>query len=147
LNDIWEVPGKKGGGIWRMIKGRGLGFLMVLGIGVLLLLSLAVSAVLTSLTTYAAHVVPPKAVLLHVADFAGTAIVATLLFAMIFRFLPDVEIAWSDVWAGAVMTAVLFAIGKLAIGFYLGHSSVASSYGLAGSAIVLLLWTYYSALI
>jgi membrane protein len=147
LNKIWEVPPRKEGGFLNLLKSRGLAFLMVLGIGALLLASLAVSAVLTSLTSFAANVVPGKSVLLHLADFAGTVLITTLLFALIYKYLPDVEIAWRDVWVGAVITAVLFAIGKIGIGFYLGHSTVASSYGLAGSVIVVLLWTYYSAMI
>jgi hypothetical protein len=120
---------------------------MVLVIGGLLLASMLVSAILTGFMNFAAGALPGRWILLHLADFAGTVIITTFLFAAIYRFLPDVQISWRDVWVGAVMTAVLFAIGKVGIGIYLGRSSVASSYGLAGSAIVLLLWIYYSSLI
>lgn len=147
LNTIWEVPPRRSKGIVGAIRTRGVAFLVVVGIGLLLLASAVVSAILTNVTTMAASVLPGKSLMLYVADFAGTTIITFALFALLFKVLPDIEIAWRDVWIGAAITALLFAVGKIGIGFYLGRSSVASSYGLAGSVILLLLWAYYSSMI
>jgi membrane protein len=145
LNAIWKVQPKAGRGILGIVRDRFLSFVMVLGSAFLLLVSLLLSAALASLETLTNRL--PESLywvsqLLH----AGVSfILITLLFAMMYKYLPDVKIAWRDVWLGAIITALLFTIGKFAIGLYLGHSSMASSYGVAGSFVVLLVWVYYSA--
>lgn len=145
LNTIWEVKPKEGRGIKGIIKDRVLSFTMVLGIGFLLLVSLVLSAVLAALGSFLNTLMPNMSILMQIANIVISFAVITLLFAMIFKLLPDVEVSWRDMWLGAALTAVLFTIGKLAIGLYLGHSSATSVYGAAGSLVVLLLWVYYSA--
>ena len=120
-------------------------FGLVLGTGFLLLVSLAVSAGLAMVGTFMEHLLPVPAFLLEFVNFLLSFAVITLLFAMIFKVLPDTEVAWGDVWIGAGVTALLFTIGKMLIGLYLGKSSVASTYGAAGSLVVVLVWVYYSA--
>ncbi|MBX3065771.1 MAG: YihY/virulence factor BrkB family protein [Anaerolineae bacterium] len=149
LNTIWNVPPKPGpsglGGILFNLKTQLISFTMVLGTGFLLLVSLVISAVLTALNDYFGARLPIPVAVWQVINFLVSFGVITLLFALIYRVLPDIYIAWSDVWLGAAITALLFTIGKFLIGLYLGHSSVASSYGAAGSLIILLLWINYSA--
>lgn len=145
LNTIWEVEPKPGRGVWGMVKDRFLSFSMVLGMGFLLLVSLALSAAIAAMGSYFEHLVPDAApALLHVGQLVVSLILFTLLFAMMFKLLPDVKMAWSDVWIGAAITALLFAIGKFLIGLYVGKSAVGSTYGAAGSFVVLLIWVYYS---
>jgi membrane protein len=145
LNTIWEVEPKPGRGLWGILRDRFLSFAMVLGVAFLLLVSLVVSATLASLGTLLDRLPGSMQWMAQGINFAGSFVVITLLFAMMFKYLPDVKMAWSDVWLGAAVTALLFSIGKFAIGLYLGHSSMASSYGVAGSFVVLLVWVYYSA--
>ena len=145
LNTIWEVEPKPGRGILGIIKDRFLSFTMVLGIGFLLLVSLVLSALLSALDTYLTDLLPGSIYLLQILNFVISFGVITLLFAMIYKILPDVQIAWSDVWIGAAVTSLLFAVGKFLIGLYLGNSSAGSAYGAAGSLVILLLWIYYSA--
>ena len=145
LNTIWEVQPKPGRGIMGMIRDRFLSFAMVFGIAFLLLVSLIISAAMASLATVMDRLPDSLHWLSQAVHFGISFAVITLLFAMMFKYLPDVKIAWSDVWLGAGITAALFTIGKFAIGLYLGHSSMASSYGVAGSFVVLLVWVYYSA--
>src|SRR5439155_4081175 len=144
LNTIWVVKAKPARGIWGFLRSRFLSFAMVAGICFLLLVSLAVEALLKGFSHYVQSVLPGGlAVALAIYlifDFA----VVVLLFAMIFKFLPDVKIQWRDVWIGAVMTAILFGIGKWLLGFYLGSGAAGSVYGAASSLITLLLWVYYS---
>ena len=146
LNTIWEVEPPKGGGILKFIRSRFLSLAAVLGGGFLLLVSLAVSAGIAALvdTFSRFEVLVP---LLATLDLAASFLVITLVFALIFKFLPDIEVAWSDVWFGAAITSALFVVGKFAIGFYLGTSDVGSAYGAAGSLIIILVWIYYSSLI
>ena len=138
------VKAKPGLGIWAFLRARFLSFAMVAGICFLLLVSLAIEALLKGFSHYLQSVLPGGiaiAVTVYlVFDFA----VVVLLFAMIFKFLPDVKIQWRDVWIGAVMTAILFGIGKWLLGFYLGSGAAGSAYGAASSLITLLLWVYYS---
>ncbi|HEY6562183.1 MAG TPA: YihY/virulence factor BrkB family protein [Polyangiaceae bacterium] len=145
LNHIWELKPKPGRGIWQVVRQRFLSLGMVLGIGFLLLVALILSAALSAVGKWAEASLPGSVILwqvgMHVVAFA---LVATL-FAMIFKVLPDAEVSWRDVWVGAVVTALLFTVGKFLIGLYLGRASVTSSYGAAGSIIVFLLWAYYSA--
>jgi len=144
LNHIWNVKPKPGQGIKGLLRARAAAFGMLLGIGFLLLVSLVISTALTAIGTYVAGLLPGAEVVLEVVNFLVSLAVITVLFAMIFRFLPDVKITWRDVWLGAAVTALLFTVGKTLIGLYLGNSSVASVYGAAGSLVILLLWTYYS---
>lgn len=145
LNTIWEVKPKAGLGFMAMIKNRFLSFSMVLGTGFFLLVSLVASALITSLSTYMESVLPIPGFVLQILNFVIAFALITVMFAMIFKELPDVEIGWHDVWIGAAMTSFLFGVGKYALGIYLGKSSVASAYGAAGSLAVLLLWIYYAA--
>lgn len=147
LNTVWDVEPQKGAGLIGVVVNRLLALLMVVVIGVMLLALLILSAVMSGISKYADHLLPGPDFLFHLADFVVTAVVAGALFAAIFKFLPDVKISWRDVRFGAITTGILFAVGKIAIAMYLGRGAVASSYGLAGSVIVLLLWTYYSSLI
>jgi len=147
LNTIWGVTPKPGQGIWGFIRQRFVSFAMVLGIGFLLLVSLAVTAFVTGLTQMIGAWFGGAAILAHILDLVVSLVLVTVLFAMIYKFLPDVRIQWRDVWIGAALTAVLFTIGKYLIGLYLGTSGVSSTYGAAGSLITVLLWVYYSSLI
>ncbi len=145
LNTIWGVAPNPKRGILGTIKDRFLSFTMVLGTGFLLLVSLSVSAALTAVGTYFGNKIAGFSTAWQGVDFLVSFAVITLLFAMIYKVLPDVEIAWSDVWIGAAVTALLFVIGKFLIGLYLGRGSVGSVYGAAGSLAILLIWVYYSA--
>ncbi|RPI94839.1 MAG: YihY/virulence factor BrkB family protein [Chloroflexi bacterium] len=149
LNTIWEVKPKPArgflDGIKRFILDRLLSFTMVLGIGFLLLASLVVSAALSALGEYIGNTWPLADLWLQLINFVISFIVVLLLFAMIFKFLPEVNIAWKDVWLGAAVTSVLFSLGKFLIGFYLGRSEVGNTFGAAGSLAILLIWIYYSA--
>jgi membrane protein len=144
LNAIWNVRPKPGSGLRHFIKNRLVSFAMLLGIGFLLLVSLVISAALAAAGKFMSQVMPAEEMIWHVADFAVSLCLVTVLFAMIFKILPDARIAWRDVWIGAVITALLFGLGKLLLGFYLGRSTFASAYGAAGSLVVLLIWVYYS---
>jgi len=128
-----------------MIKDRFLSFLAVLGTGFLLLVSLVISAGLAALGKWFGTWLPVPEMVLQVLNFAVSFTVIMMLFAMIFKMLPDAHIAWNDVWVGAAMTSFLFTIGKFLIGLYLGKSDVASAYGAAGSIVIILIWVYYSA--
>jgi membrane protein len=118
---------------------------MVLSTGFLLLVSLLTSAFLSGLGHFAEGYLPAWFHLLEWGNLLVDFVVVTLLFALIFRYIPDTEVEWEDVWWGAGLTAVLFAAGKFLIGLYLGSSSIASSYGAAGSLVIILIWVYYSA--
>jgi membrane protein len=144
LDRIWHVAPKPDRGVRGLVRDRVLSFGMVLGVGFLLLVSLVVSAALSALGTFATGRLPAIAPLLQAAGFVVSFAVITVLFAMIFRFLPDAKVGWRDVWVGALATSLLFTIGRTLIGLYLSRSSVSSSYGAAGSLIVVLLWVYYS---
>lgn len=147
LNTIWEVQPKPSRGVMGIVKERFLSFSMVLGIGFLLLVSMVISAILSGMAKFVTSVVPALNVTMGITNILVSFVVITLLFAMIFKFLPDVRIAWKDVWFGAITTSILFAVGKFAIGLYLGRGTIGSAYGAAGSLVVLLLWVYYSSLI
>lgn len=142
LNTVWEVEPKPGRGVWGFIRERFLSLAMVLGVAFLLLASLVVSAGVTACVELLGNL--EIGFLGHALNEVVSVVVAAFLFAAIFKFLPDAKIAWRDVWLGAVVTAVLFEVGKFLIGLYLGHSGVASAYGAAGSFAVLLVWLYYS---
>lgn len=142
---IWHVKPKPEKGLWSFIRSRVLSFGMILVLGFLLLVSLVISAFLSSLGVYVIHLTTKAQILLQIINVLISIVVIAFLFAMIFKFLPDVSIKWRDVWIGSVVTAILFSIGKVLIGLYLGKSTIASSYGAAGSLAILLLWVYYSA--
>jgi membrane protein len=145
MNTMWEVKPKEGRGILAIVKDRLLSFGMVLVIGFLLLVSLVLSAALAALSNFMAGLLPANEIVMQVISFVVSFAVISLLFALIFKYLPDAKVAWGDVWLGAIVTALLFTIGKELIGLYLGRSAVASTYGAAGSLVILLLWVFYSA--
>jgi len=149
LNIIWEVKEEKTEGFWQAVKkaivDRFLSFTMVLGIGFLLLVSLVVSAGLSATQELVGNAFPIPEFLLQIINLIISIGVITVLFAMIYKYLPDAEVPWRDVWLGAFVTAILFSVGKMLIGIYLGNSAVASSFGAAGSLVLLLIWIYYSA--
>jgi membrane protein len=144
LNTIWEVEPKPNRGLLGMLKDRVFSFAMVLGSAFLLLVSLALSAALATLGNWMQQWLPGPEWILHAVEFITSLAVITLLFALIFKLVPDIEIRWNDVWIGAFVTALLFTFGKFALGLYLGRSSVSSSYGAAGAVMIVLLWVYYS---
>ncbi|RKH15483.1 YihY/virulence factor BrkB family protein [Corallococcus sp. CA053C] len=144
LNTIWKVKKKPMNGVLAFVRQRLLSFAMVLGIGFLLLVSLVLSAALSAAGTFLMGLMPGWETVLQLVNLAIAFAVTTVLFAMIYKVLPDTRVAWKDVWLGAAVTSFLFSLGKLGIGLYLGKSSVSSSYGAAGSFAVLLLWVYYS---
>jgi membrane protein len=145
LNTIWGLKPKPGAGLWGFLRARFLSFAMVAGVCFLLLVSLTVETVLRGLSGYLRSMLPGGDTLALVIFFLFDLVVIVLLFAMIFRFLPDAKIAWRDVWVGATLTAVLFVIGKFFLGLYLGSGAAGSAYGAASSLITLLLWIYYAA--
>jgi membrane protein len=145
LNTVWEVAPKPGRGILGVIKDRFFSFTMVLGVAFLLLVSLVISAALSALGGHVAPSAPEMAVVWQVVNFIVSLASVTVLFALMFKVIPDVKIAWKNVWIGALATSLLFTIGKLLLGLYLGRASVASPYGAAGSLVVLVIWVYYSA--
>jgi membrane protein len=146
LDRIWESPAaEKKEGVWNLLRSRVLSFGMILAIGFLLLISLVVSAGLSALGSWWAPMFGGWEILLQVVNFVVSLVVVTLLFAMIYKFLPRAKIGWHDVWIGAAATALLFTLGKFLIGLYIGKSSVASGFGAAGSLVVVLVWVYYSA--
>jgi membrane protein len=144
LNIIWGVQPKPGRGILGIIRDRSLSFGFILVVGFLLLVSLLLTAGIAFVGKQFGAMVPGMESLIQILNSILSLAVITLLFGMMFKILPDANIAWRDVWIGAFITALLFTLGKFALGFYLGRSGVASSYGAAGSLIVLLLWVYYS---
>ncbi|HEY5572627.1 MAG TPA: YihY/virulence factor BrkB family protein [Anaerolineales bacterium] len=145
LNTIWEVEPAPDSGIFDTLRKRLLSFTMVLGIGFLLLVSLVISAALSAISQYFSELLPGIDIFWQILDLVVSYALITLLFAMIFKVLPDVEVAWSDVWVGAAFTALLFTIGKFLLGWYLGTSTPGSTFGAAGSLVGILLWVYYSA--
>lgn len=147
LNLIWKATPSAGYGVWTFVKTRVISLALVVGIGFLLLVSLIIDAGLTALGAYLEAGFSGARVILQVLNSLVAFLIATLLFAMIFKLLPAVELTWRDVAMGAVMTAFLFTLGKILIGLYLGHSAVASAFGAAASIITILLWVYYSSLI
>jgi membrane protein len=145
LNRAWEVkPDPRHGGVRQFIAKRVLSAGMILAVAFLLMVSLAVSAILSALGSSIAWIPEPA---FHLVDVVLSLAVITVLFAAIFRFLPDAEIAWRDVWVGALFTSMLFVIGKLAIGLYLGRSAPGDAFGAAGALAIILVWIYYAGMI
>lgn len=147
LNQIWNAPPPPptSSAVRSALRRRALAFGMILGVGFLLLVSLALTAALSALHVWIGDKLPLFAELLAPANFALSFFAITALFAMIYKLLPDVNLEWRDVWVGAAVTALLFSVGKSLIGIYLGRAGVTSVYGAAGSLVLVLLWIYYSA--
>ena len=144
LNEIWDVPPRRGRG-WRgMLKDRASAFAMLLLVGFLLLVSLGAGAALTALSSRIADLFPGAFLVTRIVDVAVSLLLSALLFGVLFKVLPDTKLRWSDVVVGAFVTAALFAVGRLAIAWYLGRATGTSVYGAAGSLVALLLWIYYS---
>ncbi|HYO49950.1 MAG TPA: YihY/virulence factor BrkB family protein [Chloroflexia bacterium] len=144
LNTIWEVAPKPGAGIIGMLKDRFLSFTMVLGTGFLLMVSLVVSAALTALGGVLSDLIPGAEIIGQIINFLVAFFVIMLMFALLFKFLPDVKIAWSDVWIGAAVTALLFLLGQFALAFYIASGNVGSAFGAASALVIILVWIYYS---
>lgn len=146
LDRIWKVPAReKTTGICKLVRARLLSFGLVLSLAFLLLVSLVVSTVLSALGSWAGALLPGWELILQILNTLVSFGILTVLFAMIFKFMPQADVAWKDVWTGAFVTALLFELGKLVIGLYVGKSAVASSYAAAGSLVIVLLWVYYAA--
>ncbi|MEH2010508.1 YihY/virulence factor BrkB family protein [Nostoc sp.] len=145
LNTIWEVKAKPGRGVNNMIRLRFLSFAMVIGIGFLLLVSLVISTGLAALVKYFGNILPGIDFLWRIVNFVLSFSITTALFGLIFKVLPDVKITWNDVFIGSIITSFLFSIGRFLLGQYLGNGSFGSTYGAAGSLVVLLAWVNYAA--
>jgi membrane protein len=146
LDHIWKAPRRPGSSLLSMLRARILSLGMILGVGFLLLISLVLSSAVAAIEAYAQSRLPGAALpLLLLWNPLLSVGAITVLFAMLYKWLPNVPIAWKDVWMGAFITAILFGAGRYAIGLYLGRSAIASAYGAAGTLVVLLLWLYYSA--
>lgn len=148
INMIWGLKRKPSAGWWVLVKTRLLSFGVIGSLGFLLLVSLGVTAIVESISDRLVRRFPGIAVpAFYIINLIITIGVVTTLFAVIFKVLPDAKIKWKDVWAGAIVTAILFMLGKFAITFYISKSNIASTYGTAGSLVVLLVWVYYSSFI
>ena len=145
LNTIWEIKENTELGFMDFIRKRLLTFAMIVGISFLLLVSLVISALLAGFSALTSRLLPGLDFISQFINFVVSFGVITLLFAMIYKYLPDVKITWGDVRIGAIITALLFVIGKYLIGLYLGNNSFSSTYGAAGSIVIILVWTFYSA--
>jgi membrane protein len=145
LDTVWGVRPAVGCGLKGMIRYRFFSFALVMGIGFLLIVSLLFSALIALLGKFLGGFLPVPELLLHLANLAISWVAVTALFALLYKFVPDVKIEWRDVWIGAAVTSFLFSVGKFLIGLYLGKASVGSAYGAAGSLVVFLVWVYYSA--
>ena len=147
LNRMWDAAPKPGPLIRRLLWKRVISFALVLTLGFVLVVSLVLSTTIHALQSYAEHYLQLPSVVFETANALVTYLLLIVLFALLYRVLPDVDIPWRDVWLGAVVTALLLSIGKWVIGFYLGRSDLATAYGTAGSMIVMLFWVYYASLL
>ena len=148
LNKIWEVDDGNTTGIIDIVKNRARSFGFILVIGFLLLISFIITSVISALTNYISEMFPNIVVyLLYLVDWLLSVGIVATLFAMMFKYMPDVKISWRTVWTGAIITALLFVLGKFLLGLYFGQSDPGSTYGAAGSIVLILLWVSYSALI
>lgn len=148
LNKMWDVKPKPKGKILKLVKDRIFSFGLILVVGFLLLVSLLLSAALSAVSDWVSSMLSEAfAVFFHVLDIAVSVGIITLLFASIFKFLPDARIRWRDVWVGALLTAALFVVAKFALGVYFGNANPASAYGAAGTIILIMLWVSYAGLI
>jgi membrane protein len=145
LDRIWHVPkSQKPSGIWALLRARLLSFGLILGLAFVLMVSLVVSTAVAALGEWTRGMLPGWEIMLQGVNTVVSVAVSTLLFAMIFKLMPSTPIAWRNVWIGALVTAVLFEVGKFLIGLYLGKSNVTESFAAAGSLVVLLAWVYYA---
>ena len=145
LDRIWRAPARKTGGIWALLRARFLSFGMILAIAFLLMVSLVVGAAVAALGKWWSPIFGGWEFLAHSVNFLFGLLVATVAFALIYKLMPRVKVQWHDVWIGALVTALLFSLGRLLIGLYIGKSGIASGFGAAGSLIVVFVWVYYSA--
>lgn len=145
LNKMWGIRPKPGRNILNLVRTRLIAFVMVLVVGLLLLALLVLSAVLSAAGKYVTQYTGGLRLAMQAADVLLSLGIVTLLFAAIFRYLPDARVRWRDVWVGAVLTAFLFTLGKVLLGIYFAYTTLASVYGAAGSLVILLLWVYFSA--
>jgi len=145
LNTVWNVEARPEQGLQNIIRKRLLSLGMILGIGFIILVSLVLSSVVAGFSDYFQSLAPGLDALIQVLNFLVSFGVTTLLFALIFKFMPDAIVSWGDVWFGAIATAILFSLGKFIIGLYLGNSGLGSAYGAAGSVVIFLFWVFYSA--
>ena len=143
LNTVWEVEDTKVSGIWNFIRTYILSIAAVIAVGFLLLVSLLLTAVISAMGKYFSHIAPE--VLMQPIGFVGSFLIIALLFAMMFKWLPDAEVSWRNVWPGALLTALLFEAGKFLIGLYIGKQGLESTFGAAASLVVVLIWVYFSA--
>jgi membrane protein len=144
LNTIWRVQQKPIGTIRGFLRGRLLSFAMIVGIGFLLLVSLILSAFLAAMSNYVSNLLAILSGLVSILDFTISFVGITVMFALMFKFVPAATVKWRDVWVGAAVTSLLFSIGKLLIGLYLGNGDIGSTFGAARSLVVIMLWAYYS---
>jgi membrane protein len=142
LNVVWEVKESEESGIWHFVRNYVVSLAAVLALGFLLLISLVVTTALAAAGKYFAPYLPEG--ILHIVSMLVSFAVVTLLFAMMFKWMPDLSIGWRDVWLGAIITGLLFEMGKAAIGFYIGKQGLESTYGAAASIVVVLIWVYYT---
>jgi membrane protein len=143
FNTVWEVKQTPGTGLWGFVRTYVLSFAAVLALGFLLMVSMVLTAGLAAFGKYVGSMLPEAA--LQVAAFGVSFVVIALLFALMFKWMPDASVHWRDVWLGAIITAALFEIGKTLIGLYIGKQGLESTYGAASSLVVVLIWVYYSA--
>jgi membrane protein len=144
LNLIWKAPPSRGLDLWHLIKSRLVSLSVILVIGFLLLVSLVISTALAAFSNYLDWILPGLATILHIVHLTLSFGFTTVLFAMIFKILPDNPVEWEEVWLGAAVAALLFTVGKHLISLYIGSSNIASTYGAAGALIIILVWVYYS---
>ena len=147
LNTIWKSPVRDESGLWRFLRDRVLSFLVIVGMGFLLLVSLVIDTLLGALGANLSDLLPASEAIMYGLNLMISIIVVTVLFALMFRLLPRAKVAWDEVWIGAGVTALLFTIGKFLIGLYLGKAGLKSVYGATSSLMIILLWVYYSSLI
>ena len=145
VNAIWHVAPKPGRGLWRLIRRRFVSVAMVVGVGFLLTVSCVVSAALAALQTFLGHSFSFGAGLARACEAGGSLALFTVFFAAMYKVLPDARLRWSDVWAGGLVTAILFSLGKLGLGIYLRRAHLEDAYGAAGSLALVLIWIYYAA--
>jgi membrane protein len=145
FDTVWDIPPSEQGGFPNTVLTRLKAVTMVIGVGLLLLISMLLSAALSAVAVFAAHYLPASNWVMQVINYFVSFVIIVPLFALVFRTFPDTDVQWRDVWIGSAITALLFILGQLGIGLYLGRSAVTSTYGAAGSLAVILLWVYYSA--
>jgi membrane protein len=146
LDRIWQVPQRPaGGGLWALLRARVLSFGLILGLAFLLMVSLVMGAVIAGLGRWLSHTLGDWVWVAQTLNVGISFVITTAIFALIYKLMPRAHVQWNDVWVGAVVTALLFSLGKALIGLYLSASGIASAYGAAGSLVLVLLWVYYSA--